>query len=426
MIKFRLKYLIYPICIILNIGQICAVIQPGDTLMDELAKVTQSEKVSYLLNVLESNPQLASNKAITYAEEGLQWALELKNDEDLAKTYNYLGNKYYLIGNYDQSLVNYQDALRITLRIGKKEEVAVLMQKLGIVNFNKSDYKKSLLYFQQTLKIFQELGYSIREAELYNSMGSIFFHWEEYEKAMENYEFAYNIYKELDHLPSLANVLYLKGLTSQKLKRFDKAIYWFNQSISVHEKLNNQNDIAKTNNSIGETYMLMREFDLALSQFVKAYKIHEKISDRIIIAQSLNNLGNVYKEMGEFKKSAQYLNQSNGIAKELDLKLTMIDNYKSYYELYYLQNMSKEALKYYQLYVNLRDSIFDSKQNVKKVEAHNTSINEEVLNLKKELFEKVRFYKLLNIFSIVIIALLVLFVFYQRRKFKIGQKLLIP
>lgn len=420
--KFYFLSIVYFLCFILNVSQLYAIIQPGDTLMDELAQVKQSEKVSYLLKILESNPQLASNKAISYAEEGLKWALELNVDQDLAKVYNYLGNKYYLVGNYDQSLVNYQDALRITLRIGEKDEVAVLMQKLGIVNFNKNDYKKSLLYFQQTLKIFQELGYSIREAELYNSMGTIFFHWEEYEKALENYEQAYNIYKELDHLPSLANVLYLKGLTLQKMKDFNKAISWFNKSIEVHVKLNNQNDIAKTNNSIGETYMLMRKFDLALNQFMKAYRIHEKISDRIIIAQSLTNLGNVYKEMGEFKKSAQYLNESNVIAQDIDLTLTMMDNYKSYYELYYLQNMAKDALRYYQLYVNLRDSIFDSKLSSQKGGFYNSSRNEELLNLKKELFETARFYKLISIVFIAIITLLVLLVIYQRRKITSSEK----
>lgn len=409
------KTLVFIVAIFVSLQNSFAIIQPGDSIMGQLAGYNSQYKVSRLIKILESNPNIPHLLSIDYAQEGIKWSHESDNDEDLAKLYNYLGNKYYVLGEYENSLVNYQNALRIALRIGEKEEIAILMQKLGIINYNKSEYKKSLLYFQQTLKIYQELGFSMREAELYNSIGSIFYNWHEYEKALENYDLAYNIYKELDHIPNLANALYLKGLIMQKLFKYDESIVWFNKALVENTKLDNKNSVVKIHNAIGESYMFQKKYEDALSQFMIAYRIQEKISDRIILAQSLNNLGNVYKELGQFELSNDYLNKSIDISIELDLKLTLIDNYKSYYELYYLQNQSSNALKYYQLYINLRDSVFNTKGDTYTNFLTGESHDKEMLELKKVFFESQKRSNVWIIILLIAVVLLVVVVGVQRR-----------
>lgn len=393
-----------------------ATIQPGDTLMSRLANEKGEQKVKTLVQILEAVPQLPHLKAIDYAQEGIIWSKEYNDEECLARLYNFLGNRYYMIGSYDLSLENYQEALRLTMRIGEKEAVAVLMQKLGIINFSKNDYKRSLLYFQQTLKIYQELGFSIREAELYTSIGAIFFYWEEYEKALENYDRAFNIYKELDHLNALSDVLFNKGITNQKLNNYTEAQKWFKQAINVSQKLNKQNNIAKVLNAIGETFMLEHKYEDALEVFEKAYLIQKKTNDRIVVAQSLNNLGNVYKEMNHFQKSTFYLEQSLKIATELDLTLTIMDNYKSYYELYYIQDRSHEALKYYQMYVSLRDSIFNAKQPKSELPLTNISNGEDLLELKKIIYEQDKRMKNWSILLFGLIFILVIIIGIQKNK----------
>ncbi len=115
---------------------ISATIQPGDTLLPNLASLQQKQKVTYLLNILETTKGLPIQKAIEYAEEGLVWAVEHESISDEARVLNFLGNSYYNIGNYDQALNYYQKALHLVLRMGKKTEVSNVMQKIGIVYFN--------------------------------------------------------------------------------------------------------------------------------------------------------------------------------------------------------------------------------------------------------------------------------------------------
>ncbi len=392
-----------------------ATIQPGDTLMSDLAKMPDDKKVGYMLSVLESNQDLTLQTSVTYAEEALRWAEKLDNVEDQARVLNFLGNGYYNLANYEQSLNYYQKALRMAMRTGAKTEVAKVMQKIGIVYYNLNDYGKALLYFEQTLKVFQELQFPIREAELYTSIGSIYFQWEEYQKAIDNYDLAYNIYKTLEYLPSVANMCYLKGYALYKLKNYDEAEKYYNEGLKINEQIQNSNGIAKIYDALGQLFIDKKVFGLSLKYYRKAYDIYKETGDKIIIAQCLNNIGNVQKEMSNFKEAAGNFMQSLELADNYDLHLTRMENYKSLYELEYIQNNSKQALAYYQKFVALRDSIFNKDANALK---EKFSVDEETLELKKQLVQKDKIFRYTIISSLIILIVMVLIILTQRLKIK--------
>jgi len=412
-IKSALNFLLIGLTI-----PVFAAIQPGDSLMGKLAKIAPEKKVSNLLDILENHHELSNQTIIEYAEEAVNWDDALTNDQDLARLYNFLGNSYYNIGSFDQSLASYQNSLRLAMRIGEKKELGNLMQKIGIVYFNKVDYKRALLYFQQTLKIFQELQFPIREAELYTNIGSIYYRWEEYQKAFDNFDQAYHIYQSLDHLPSMENLDYLKGLTLQKMGNYNDAIGAFDGAMIINNKLQNKNEIAKIYNAIGQVYLEQKDLSKALTNFNLAYQLQQQIGDSIIMAQSLNNLGNVYKELGDFKKSEENLNFSLKIAQKLDLPLTIMDNYKSLYELNYLENNSKEALSFYQKYVSQRDSLFNEKSMLSHDHASIPQSENELLGLKKQLLVLQEKFTYLLYSSAGMVGFLVLLLFFQRAKVK--------
>lgn len=388
--------------------------QPDDTFLKTINGLAPEQKVQQLLKLLETHADLPFDILIDYAETGLQWANQSNNEKDKAQLYNFLGNEYYLAGKLDQSIANYQEALRITMRVGEKDEMANLMQKLGIINYNRDDLKKALLYFQQTLKIYQDLGYMVKEADMYTSIGNIYFKWNQYENALENFELAFGIYYNIDNIPAKAQVLYLKSFTLQKLGQYDQAIQWFDEAVDANLLLGNQNEIAHIFNAIGETYMLSGQYELALQEFIMAYNIQKQISDSVTLAQSMNNLGNVYKQIGQFSVSEKYLNQSITMANNLGLKKILMDNYESFYELYYVQNKSKQALQYYQLYVTLHDSLFNSQSNSNN--EIKSAINNDALVLTKKLFEQQRSHKIQLAVLFVILLILFIMLFYQRSK----------
>ncbi len=385
--------------------------------LNEVAKASQDEKVSKLLNSLEQSDEITVQQAITYASDALKWAEALDNDKDLARLLNFLGNSYYGLGNYEQALNYYQKSLKVTLRLGNKSEIANLMQKIGIVSFTTNDYKKALLYFEQTLKIYQEIQYPMREAELFTSIGSIYLYWNEYEKAIENFDFARHIYQTLEYLPALENLNYLKGFAYYKSQQYELALQWYKKALEINQKIENRAGSAKLWNAMGQLFFEKEEMKNALDCYLTAYEIQVSQGDEILLAQALNNLANVHKELGNYDKSALYLDQSLELSTRLGLYLTQMDNYKLFYELHYLQNNSKEALYYYQAYVHLRDSVFMENKNNEPIAVNLLAQNKE-LSLKKELIQQKKNFKQLLLGSSLAIVVLVLVVFFQQIKIK--------
>ncbi len=254
-----------------------------------------------------------------------------------------------------------------------------------------------------------------REAELYTSIGSIYFYWKEFKNAIENYEMAYNIYLTIDHLPSVANLCYLKGYTLYKIKNYDESEMWFRKGLEINKTIHNKNEVAKIYDALGQLYYDKKTFAQALIFYKKAHKIHKQMGDKIILAQSLNNIGNVYKELGNFNAASNSYKQSLKIAIDLDLKLTQMDNYKSFYELYYFKNSSKKALMFYQKFVALRDSIFNKNSTAA---SGKYIINEELLQAKKELTQKNRLFIYTLVISIAIIIILIIMLLLQRAKIR--------
>jgi tetratricopeptide (TPR) repeat protein len=383
-------------------------IQPGDSLMSAIAKLPDNKKVTYLLDQIEKTGNLPLQKAIDYAEEGLKYADQIASDADQARLYNFLGNSYYNLGNFEVSLSYYQKALLMVMRIGNKNEIANLMQKMGIIYFNMADYRKALLYLQQTLKVVQEIGNPIREAEIYTHIGSIYYQWNDFVKAFDNYSIALNIYTSLDHVPSIISVGYLKGMALFKQKKYTEANTQLIATLDKAKRNQDKNQMAQIYNTLGLIAMEQQNFKIALEYFNLAFTIHEQISDKIILAQSLNNMGNAHKELGHFEQAAKYFEQSLQIARQYGYAITEMDNYKSYYELFYLQDKPKEALDNYKKYVTLHDSLFNPKNTVQPttIETYANS-NENFLMLKKNYLDLQKSYKItVFILCFIILALL--------------------
>jgi tetratricopeptide (TPR) repeat protein len=389
-----MKKIIFISSILFAVLSSFAGIQPGDTLLSQMAKLPDNKKVAFLLDQLEKTKNLSLQKAIEYAEEGLKWSDQIASEPDQARLLNYLGNSYYNLGNFEVSLSYYQKALLMVMRIGNKNEIANLMQKIGIIYFNMADYRKALLYLQQTLKVVQEIGNPVREAEIYTHIGSIYYQWNDFVKAYNHYNIALNIYTSLDNVPSIISTGYLNGMALFKQKKYTEANIQFLATLEKATKNQDKNQMAQIYNTLGLIAMEQQHFKKALDFFNLAYTIHEQVSDKIILAQSLNNMGNAHKELGHFDQALHYFGQSLQLAQQNSYIITEMDNYKSYYELFYLQDKPKEALEYYKKYVTLHDSLFNPKNTTQAatIETY-TDGNDQLLLLKKKYLDLQKTYK---------------------------------
>ena len=106
-------------------------------------------------------------------------AQEGEDGENVATSYNSIGNIYYSQGDYVKALEMYQQSLKIRLAIfGENHpDVATSYNNIGFVYYSQGDYVQALEMYQQSLKIYLTIFGESHPAVAtsYNNIGYVYF-----------------------------------------------------------------------------------------------------------------------------------------------------------------------------------------------------------------------------------------------------------
>jgi tetratricopeptide (TPR) repeat protein len=210
------------------------------------------------------------------------------------------------------------------------------------------------------------------------------------------------IQEYLNELDAVATTLNNIGTIYNTLGNIDKTLEYLEKSLKIREQINDKKGIAQSLNNIGTIYYNQKELSKALNHFERSLDLYKQVSDKEGMAYSLSNIGNIYdlmkspkglsyhqrslklrEEIGDKKGQAfglvnvaesQFLNGNTAEALEyarkgFDLanKMGFPDNIqKSSYilsKIYKSQAKFPLALDYYELAVQMKDSIKNEESN---------------------------------------------------------------
>jgi signal transduction histidine kinase len=119
-------------------------------------------------------------------------------------------------------------------------------------------------------------------------------------------------------------------------------------------------------NNIGTIYRELNDDKKALEYFLKSFEIRITIGDKFGQSESCKDIGNIYLKTGKLNAAIPYLKTGLKIAREIDSKVLIKDNYLAFSDLYYAKKNFQQSFSYYKLYSTYNDSIFDE-QSSKKI-----------------------------------------------------------
>ena len=249
-------------------------------------------------------------------------------------------------------------------------------------------------------------------------------------KAIEYLFKALKINEELKNKESILNNYTAIGDFYLNQKEIERAFEFYNKATVINLDVNNKEKSAALYANLGGMYLEIRDYKKAMEFLNRALKIDEEVKDKIGIAYDYGGIGATLLSMGKYNEGIEYIRKSEILAKEVgDLELQK-NSYKSLYGTY--QKMSKPdlALKYFQLFIAIKDSIEGeakkeeiARQEVKleygiKSVADSVSlVNEKKLSEEKLKQEETKRYSLY-----VGLLLLILFAGFMFNRFKVTQR----
>lgn len=387
-----------------------------------------------------------SDSALVLMNKALEMRKALGIKNDIAKTYNGLGQLYFEISDYSKTIDCYTKEIEIRESINDPYGLAITYLNFGRTHTSIGNYQLALEQFQKALKTFEKIGNNEGIARSCNGIGIVYENLSQstlavkdneanYNKALEYYQRTLTIFQTLKlkseegmSLQNIANTYSrlatnqfvakygedwedsLIKLTSKEiLASFEKSIDFYNKALEIFKETKDENEIALVSSNLGATYSWARNWSRATKFLSDGLQIARRLNLPYAKVNILFTLGESNLRQKNTAQAEENFLECLKLSKELELKDTERYCYERLSKLYELIGDIQKALTYHKLSVKIKDEMFSEKSQ-KAITEMQTKYETEKKDLAINLQESVIKRQKLTIIGAVVGAILILLV----------------
>ena len=255
------------------------------------------------LFITENNLQ----PAINYFLISEKLYTELDNKKELAGLFGELGRVYYN-NNFelDKALSYYNKMMDYALELNNKMLLAAANDNLGSLFFSLKDYEKAYEYYNKLLSISNEINYKAGIAKAYNNIGEIERFKGNYQKAFDYYNRSLTIHSEIKDLRRIAINLENIGATYDAMDKTLKAVELYKKALLHYKKANDQENVTSVLVLLGRDAIKLDLLDEALNNYQEAYKTCDQYHINRYKPDAIKGLSSVYEKKGNLQTALFY------------------------------------------------------------------------------------------------------------------------
>lgn len=408
-------------------------------------------------------------KAMKYAKEGLELSKKIGFNKGLVYSLNSLGVAYINSGNFDSALICFEKKFQVVIEMKDSVGIAITLGNMVIIYTHFGENERALNMRIRANDIFNALNDSLSLSTGYSWIGNIYLRQGDYQKALEYYFKAkriseklheqinigienlnissvyrklneFNIAKKyaneaktifIDHdIPeNIGASLYRLSLIFSEEKNYDSSNYYLKEAKKEFEKIKNGYWLSYVNQQLGNNFLQMGYFDKAIQYFTNALDSALIIGDKDLISTLYGSIGFVYEEKKEYLKALNYLERSFLIFNKTNNRESLKSITESFIKVYSQINKPDSVIKYFHLYQQLSDTLFNQ-QKISSIAEMQTKYETEkkdnqiaLLNLENNLKDQQtkqvkmeRDLSIIGIFLIIIVGFSIFFLWRKRRE----------
>jgi serine phosphatase RsbU (regulator of sigma subunit) len=327
---------------------------------DSLLTILRSEKqdtnrfnVYFLLSRLPADEE----KQGAYTDSCLSIANRLNTTKYFCIAFNQKGTYFFNRGENKKALLNYFKVFDLSKKENNKNFMAKSTNNIANCYDQMGIYDKALSYYFQALKIKRELNQLDKFYTTKLNIATVYYNLNEYQKSIEyNKDALVDCIKYKDEERE-AIIYHNLGNNYGDMLDYSKAITYYKKTIGM--ALASENYLLYTTSTMGmaNTLHRLKDYPKSIEYANIALKVAEENKFKEYISSAKNELGENYMELKKYDLAEQNLLEASVIAKEADIALEIKNSYEDLAKLYILENKLDKALKYYQLFSSVKDSL---------------------------------------------------------------------
>jgi adenylate cyclase len=320
------------------------------------------------------------DSAYILSNELYNFSLSKSRLDGQALACNLQGISQYLIGDYPTSLGYFKEGYELFNTLGNKRSTANALGNIGNIYVTQGDYSRGLDYFLKSLKVAEEYGDDGILAATLANIGVIYHNQNENEKALEYFMRSLDIGRKIDNKRIAANALGNMGMVYLDNGDLENALDYYKQSLALNQNIENVSNYTATLRNIGSVYIEMGEFDLALDYLGQSLTASENLGDKQGIASSKNKIGKSYSRILEYQKALTFCTEGYTMALEIGALLQQQEACNCLYLTYKELNQNGKALKYYELFKSIEDSlqVEETSKKLQQMEFQKTMLQDSI------------------------------------------------
>jgi len=349
-------------------------------------------------------------------------------DTSRMRNLNILSNQLLRMAQYEDALKTANEALDIAKKKNLKKGIAAAYHTIGSINSNQGNYSIAMENFETSLAIRKEIKDTVGIAGTYSEIGEVYSRKGNYLAAMDNILISLRLAEKADDKKRIARCYEQRGIILSRQKKFSEALKDHLEALRIRERIRDRPGIAASSTNVGLIYGMLGKDEEALNNHFIALKIREETGEKSEIAVCHQNIGLIYAKQGKLSEAStnfsislkinkdirdrrstafclanlgkiflrldqpvearQYLVEGLVISKDIGNKEQAKDIYYSLSKLDSAAGNYQQALTYYKLYTEYKDSLLNeniNKQIAQLIEQYESEKREEkILKLENE------------------------------------------
>lgn len=251
-------------------------------------------------------------EALMSYQQALPLFEELRDSMFLGRIYNNMAVAYWGLGDNIEALKRYHLSLEIRKDIKDQLGITRVLNNIGKIYQELGLYEEALKMHEEALAIASELNDSGTMAYSYSNLGDCYEHYKQLEKALATFQRGFEILKNYDS-ESRSNSFFSSSIGSiyTKMNQLDSALFYNKRAVDYAYRINNRNRIAVAQLKLGRTYLSVHQADSARKYISLSYQTSIEKGYSVLRKDNLFALAELEEYQGNTKKAFQHYKQAS-------------------------------------------------------------------------------------------------------------------
>lgn len=358
----------------------------------------------------------------------IQIGKEHENYDVLAEAYNSQGIANSIRGKNKDALIWFKKACQINQAQNDSESVSNSFENIAKVYEEMAIYDSAIIYQLKSIEIREKMSHE-RLFNNYVGLSTIYDNIEDHKNKYKYFEKCRRLLSKKHNAYSQYAILHniLGGFYNDE-NNVDSMLYHYQKTFEYAELAGWKQGMVVGLGNLAEVYFVQGNYEKSLNTHHQVLILSEEIEDVQGVFEELFYIAEIYKTTGDIDSAAFYGNKALEIAQNYNYTNQERNTYKFLAEINELKGNNIKALNYFKQYIRLHDSLFNLEREantnelITKYETEKKEQQIELLSAENTIKnQRLRLGIVLLIFTIAVLALVVLLYIQKRRRSRLME-----